>query len=444
MVKAIWLLIFLILILTSAYTQWVTVSQLPMNEIGSYPSLSVPNCSTIVISGGDNNIPRVLISTNSGLNFTNITGNININELYCVYALNKDTIFTGDGGSTGGMGGNARVYKTTNGGINWTTILTTGGNSGFISGITFSISNPNFGIIVSDPALSNDSFWIAKTFNRGQTWQVTKAPNGGIAPYTTQNSLFAVDSLFYGFGLITSPARFYNTTNGGLTWIIRNTGLNGFSVPSIKFKSDKLTGIAISDAALPNIARTTNGGLNFQSVNVGAGTSGIGIIKWIPGTDVFYLAASNIKRSSDNGQTWHTMSMETVPAISQMDIYSQGLNSICAYGLAANGKLLKYEGEPFGIDPNNTSEPIEYLLEQNYPNPFNPTTTINYSVPKASEITLTVCDLTGKELMKVISGFHNTGNYTETIDLSSLSSGIYIYTLSSDEVSLSKKMVLVK
>lgn len=443
MVKALWLAVILNLFLSTAHSQWVTVSQLPAVELGGYPSVSVPNCSTIVISGGDNNNPRVYISTNSGINFSNITGNISVNELYCLYALNKDTIFTGDGGSAGGLGGNARVYKTINGGLNWTTILTTGGNSGFISGITFSKLNPNFGIIVSDPAISNDSFWIAKTYDRGATWQITKAPNG-VAPYTTQNSVFAVDSLFYGFGLISSPAKFYLTTNGGISWALKLLGLSGNSVPSIAFKNDKLNGIALSDVTLPNLARTTNSGQNWQIVNSGAGTTGTGTVKWIHGTDIFYLAASNIKRTSDNGQSWYLMTMESVPAISQMDIYSAGFNSICAYALAANGKLLKYEGEPFAINIYNSTVPTEFLLEQNYPNPFNPVTTINYSVPEPSEIKISISDLTGKEIIQVISGFHNTGNYTESIDLTALSSGVYIYTLKSEKVSISKKMALIK
>lgn len=436
------LIIFIFILTYDISSQWITVSQLSANELGSYPSISVPNCSTFVVCGGASNSPRVFLSTNSGLNFINITGNINSNELYCVYALNKDTIFTGDGGGAGGTGGNAKVYKTTNGGLNWSVMLSTGGNSGFISGITFSHSNPNFGIIVSDPALNNDSFWIARTYNRGATWNLTKAPN--TAPFTTQNSSFVVDSLFYGFGLNITPARFYMTTNGGINWIVRNLGLSGNSVPSIAFQSDKLNGIAISDLAIPNIARTTNAGVNWQSVNIGASTTGIAVIKWIPATSVYFITANNIKRSSDNGITWFEMNTSGIQNFSHMEIYLSGVNTICAYALASNGKVLKYEGDPFGIDPNNTLVPTEYILEQNYPNPFNPNTIINYSVPKAGNVKLIVYDLNGKEILSVINNFHAIGNYTESIDLSKYSSGIYIYELSAGNFSISRKMVLIK
>ncbi len=439
---ALWLIISLNIAVTAAFSQWTVTSQLSANDLGSYPTISVPNCSTIVIGGGTTNNPRVYLSTDTGLNFANITGNITGAELYTVFALNKDTIFAGDGGNPGGTGGNAKIYKTTNGGLNWVVALTTGGNSGFINGITFSQLNPDFGIIISDPAENNDSFWVAKTHNRGQTWQITKAPN--TAQYTIQNSGFAVDSLFYGFGLSTTPAKFYMTTDGGISWVVKTIGLNGFSVPSIAFKSDKMTGIAISDIALPNIARTTNTGVNWLPVNIGGNTSGIATVKWIRGTSIFFLAASNIKRSSDNGITWYEMNTEGVSNFAHMDVFPTGANSICAYALASNGKVLKFEGEPFGIDPNNTSVPTEFKLEQNYPNPFNPETTIKYSVPKAGLVKISVYDLNGKMIKLVTENYHTIGNYTETVNLSEFSSGVYIYELSADAVTISGKMVLIK
>lgn len=438
--SALWLL-FTILFNPIIYSQWLTVNQLSASEIGSYPSISVPNCSTIVIAGGSNNIPKVLISTNSGVNFSNITSNIANNELYSVYALNGDTIFAGDGGSSGGSGGNAKIYKTVNGGLNWTTILTTGGNSGFISGITFNKSNPNFGLIVSDPVNENDSFWIAKTYNRGLNWTITKAPN--TAPYTTQNSVFAVDSLFYGFGLISTPCKLYMTTNGGASWNVRSIGLIGNSIPSIAFQDDKLNGIALSDINLPNIARTTNGGNNWQTVNA-LGIAGTGTIKWIQGTPIYFMAASNIKRSSDNGLTWQLMDAGGVTNILHMDIYKSGANSICAFALSLNGKVLKYEGEPFGIDPVNTSIPKTFELQQNYPNPFNPATQIRYSVPKPGNVTIKVYDINSRELFTIINKFHTTGNYTETVDMSDYSSGIYLYELTSEDLKITRKLVLLK
>lgn len=439
---ALWLILPFIFLQANLYTQWSTVSQLNSNELGSFPSVSVPNCSTVVIAGGSNNFPKIFLTTNSGLNFINITGNINTNELYSVYALGSDTIFAGDGGSAGGSGGNARVYKTVNGGLNWQVMLSTGGNNGFISGIQFSKTNPNFGVIVSDPSTSSDSFWVAKTFDRGKTWQVTKAPQ--TAPYITQNSLFVVDSLFYGFGLITNPAKIYITTNGGVSWSVKTLGIPGTSVPSIAFQNDKLNAIALSDAVAPEIARTSNGGNNWEIINTGTNLTFAGIVKWVPGTGIYFMASGFMKRTSNNGQTWESMNTGDVNNFRQMDLYKVTENSICAYALASNGKLIKYEGEPFGLDPENTTVPVDYILEQNYPNPFNPVTSIKYSVPAAGNVKLVIYDLNGKEIKVLVNSYHSTGNYIETTDMSVYASGVYIYELSAEEISISRKMVLIK
>jgi hypothetical protein len=438
--KALWLIIFIIFT-HAVHTQWIQVSGLPGGEIGAYPSISSPDKNTVVVAGGNTNNPRIYRSTNGGINFTNITGSITGAELYSVCAINADTIFAGNGGSPGGLGGNAKVYMTVNGGLNWTVVLTTGGNSGFISGISFSKINPDFGLIVSDPAIENDSFWVAKTTNRGTTWIVKKAPNS--AQYTTQNSIFVVDEMFYGFGLNASPSKFYLTTNGGNSWIVKTIGLNGFSVPSVAFRSDKLTGIAISDVTMPNIAITSTGGSIWQTVNIGTNSSGIGTVKWVPGTPVFYLASNRIKRSSNNGIDWFEMSTSGIQNFSHMDLSVES-NELCAYALASDGKILKYMGDPFGIDPSNTTVPVNFSLEQNFPNPFNPSTTIKYSIPVAGLVTIKVFDAAGREIKQVVNSFHHAGNFIENIEMNEHSSGIYIYTMLSGNINISRKMVLMK
>lgn len=421
-------------------SQWVIASA-PFS-LGSYPSISVANCTSVILAGGMSNNPVIYRSTNSGVNFLNITGNITGNEIYSVWAASENLIFAGDGGSPNGNGGNARVFRTTNGGVNWSIILTTGGNSGFISGMAFSRVDPNFGIIVSDPPTPNDSFWIAKTNDGGTNWRVTRAPY--TPTYATQHSAFAVDSLFYGFGLISSPGKIYLTTNGGVNWNVRIIGLTANSVNSISFKEDKLNGIAISDVTMPNLARTTNGGLNWQTVNVGAGNSILSHVKSVPGTSVYFLCSMRILRSSDFGAAWFEMGTQGVQIFSHIDLVSQGGNFVCAYALSGDGRVLKYEGEPFAVDPNGLGVPSVYRLEQNYPNPFNPVTIIKYSIPAGGKVELKIFDLSGRILIEVVKAHQPAGFYVEQIDLSEYSSGIYYYSLSSGSYSETRKMVLIK
>jgi len=91
-----------------------------------------------------------------------------------------------------------------------------------------------------------------------------------------------------------------------------------------------------------------------------------------------------------------------------------------------------------GALPNN------YVLEQNYPNPFNPVTNIKYSIPKAGFVTLKVYNLLGQEVATIFEGNQNAGNYIATFDASNLSSGVYMYRLESENVSITKKLVLIK
>lgn len=89
--------------------------------------------------------------------------------------------------------------------------------------------------------------------------------------------------------------------------------------------------------------------------------------------------------------------------------------------------------------------PSNYKLGQNYPNPFNPTTRIDYSVPKAGNISLKVHDLLGQVVATLVDGRSEAGNYTVTFDASKLPSGIYYYRLEGDAgVAASRKLVLIK
>ena len=99
---------------------------------------------------------------------------------------------------------------------------------------------------------------------------------------------------------------------------------------------------------------------------------------------------------------------------------------------------------PLGINSSNNSAPAEFSLEQNYPNPFNPSTTIHYSVPKNSFVTLKVYDALGRQVALLADDYKTAGSYSVTYDASHLASGIYYYTLSSNDILLTKKMILVK
>jgi hypothetical protein len=99
---------------------------------------------------------------------------------------------------------------------------------------------------------------------------------------------------------------------------------------------------------------------------------------------------------------------------------------------------------PVGINPQ-TGVATTYSLEQNYPNPFNPTTNIKFSVPKDGNVSLKFYDMMGREVASYIdNGFLKAGIYNALFDGANLSSGVYFYTLSTNDFTETKKMMLVK
>lgn len=97
------------------------------------------------------------------------------------------------------------------------------------------------------------------------------------------------------------------------------------------------------------------------------------------------------------------------------------------------------EGDDF-----SSNIPQEIRLDQNYPNPFNPTTNIQFALPEASNIELTVYDMLGRQVSELFSGRKSAGFHTVTFDASNLASGVYLYRLQIGAQVMTKKMLLLK
>jgi hypothetical protein len=93
---------------------------------------------------------------------------------------------------------------------------------------------------------------------------------------------------------------------------------------------------------------------------------------------------------------------------------------------------------------NNISTPNDFSLEQNYPNPFNPSTTIRFSIPSASSVQLKIYNVLGNEIATIVNETFPAGSYNVEYDASNLPSGIYFYTLTTNDFSETKKMTLIK
>ena len=86
----------------------------------------------------------------------------------------------------------------------------------------------------------------------------------------------------------------------------------------------------------------------------------------------------------------------------------------------------------------------DYYLNQNYPNPFNPTTKIAYGLKNCGFVSIKVFDLTGRMVATLVDEEKNSGNHSVDFNAFNLPSGIYIYSIQTNNYKMTRKMILVK
>ncbi|MDA8753084.1 T9SS type A sorting domain-containing protein [Candidatus Marinimicrobia bacterium] len=124
------------------------------------------------------------------------------------------------------------------------------------------------------------------------------------------------------------------------------------------------------------------------------------------------------------------------------------LNVVCGYPDMNNPMVVSTQAL-VSVDEQQ-SVPDAFALNQNYPNPFNPSTQISFDIPEASElVTLSVYNILGQNINKLVSGSMNAGRYTQEWDAtdelgSPVASGIYFYELRSSNFVSRKKMLLIR
>lgn len=87
---------------------------------------------------------------------------------------------------------------------------------------------------------------------------------------------------------------------------------------------------------------------------------------------------------------------------------------------------------------------LSFELSQNYPNPFNPTTTISYTIPKSSLVTLKVYNLLGQEVARLVNENQFAGKHSVKFIGTDLPSGLYVYKITAGNFTQTRKMMLLK
>jgi len=149
-----------------------------------------------------------------------------------------------------------------------------------------------------------------------------------------------------------------------------------------------------------------------------------------------------------NGTSWVNVSspvpangaLYSLSAISSSNMWAAG--SFPLGGVSQT--LIMHYGSLTGISSENGNIPAKFALMQNYPNPFNPSTKINFSLPKSSNVKLAIYDINGREVEVLVNQNLQQGVYGADWHPVNLSSGIYFYTLKTNDFTNTKKMIFVK
>ena len=388
---------------------------------------------------------------NSGGNWENLCG-FGFGEIVYTLAYSNTAIYAGT------WGGN--IYISTNQGTSWTKI-----NQGMSVGFVWSLKvvNDNLIFAATEKGLYkyNGSNWTLTTLSGMDVHSISIGTTGS----TTR--IFAAT---WGNGV-------YTSTDFGATWLHSVDGCyNLLAMNTIEAVSAEKAFVTSFGGG---VFVTVNGGVSWSKINLGysfawtvassgnyiyAGTYGDGLYlssnggtNWSKVTTLnapfiyslvvdnsgFVYAASwtsGVSVSKDNGATWTSLGMGGFGVSS---IFVNPSTQDLFVGTKEGEVFFSRSGGTTDIDENSII-PTEFGLEQNYPNPFNPTTTIQFALPQGGMYKLMVYSVLGEEVAELVNNELSAGIHKVSFDASRLSSGMYIYRLTGNNVTITKKMLLMK
>jgi len=386
---------------------------------------------------------------------------------------------------------NTTIYRSGNKGDNWVNIGTVGASSGSVnSAHSFYVSPLDTNIMMC--AIQGSPDKVVRSTNYGATWTTILSMN-----FSNYGMPLEMDQ--------NDPSKWYYAPDGGGFWVSTNNGANFTEVSNnypfrspcdviVKWGDSREIMIAdgITSASQPaDIFKSTNGGANWYKVhtNTGSGASEIPAMTntaFEPGTAYATNWSGNMRYKTINGgdnwtaiastpwSGWNADVSREDPTVVLTGNYGAAVSLStnaganwtaytlpsggCGAGLIVPARNYQIAMQCSGLlkmvvnytvitnveEQVLTTVPTKFDLYQNYPNPFNPSTEIKYDILNAGNVSMNVYDISGKQVYTLVSGHKQAGSYSVKFDASSLSSGVYYYTLESAGNTFTKKMLLVK
>ena len=326
------------------------------------------------------------------------------------------------------------VAKSTDGGASWSFYnFYFQSNEGSCDDIYFFDSNTG---LTSGYAWNGEGA-MARTTDSGSSWNTTlfsSIPALQGMDFPTVNNGYAVG--FMGAILY--------TTDSGISWTEQTSGITN-DLYDIAYMPNTLTGVAVGSGGI--ILRTENGGgvpVELVSFNASVGNN-IVTLNWSTATELNNKGFEIERRTGENefkqigfvpgsGTTTEPRNYQFEDANLETGSYTYRLKQIDFDGSFEHSNEVTIDA----------ISPVQYEIAQNYPNPFNPSTTIDFAIPDAGLVNITVYNELGEKVIELVNSILPAGNHQIQFDARGLASGIYIAKMSAGEFSQTIKMNLLK
>jgi hypothetical protein len=170
----------------------------------------------------------------------------------------------------------------------------------------------------------------------------------------------------------------------------------------------------------------------------------------VPPTGMFDIRYSSGRIAEDINSSVHTIDMQGVEYPLTVRVEKMDMRIMDETGkrinenVKAGEELMISDAQITKLMVSGELLPTVYALEQNYPNPFNPSTMIEFSLPEATDVSLTIYNTLGQKITELVNGKLEAGHYNYQWNASNLATGMYIYELRTDNFVSVKKMLLMK
>jgi hypothetical protein len=315
---------------------------------------------------------------------------------------------------------------------------------------TIPYSRPACGFATEQKVFINTGKWIWGSNDGGLTWKKLYAANGSTHSISFADSTTGI-ATFSNLGL---TSEYYGclvlrTTNSGITWDTLYSGNTAddnvhFYTPMVGSMRWNYSGLEAMQWR-SGMAFTHDAGKTFQSIETAATGSPD---RLFPFSGIEYDAShrfmlsseSRIKTDSD-GFFLIERNDNAGSAIISFESVSEFSNWILASGNRIFQSIdIPTEVHSFTDNPASSA----MRLDQNYPNPFNPSTTISFSLPSKSFVSLKIFDALGREVSVVVFEELPAGNYSRQWNASNMASGVYFYRLQAGMFADMKRLLLLR